>query len=97
MSPVQFLPEARADLQDIHRFTRRHFGRAQADVYVTHISQICSLISDGYPGSRNESATQPGLFSHRVRAHRAFFRRGPDGGLVVVRILHDAMNFEDHL
>ena len=97
MRPVQFLPEARVDLAGIHRFTRRHFGQAQADVYVSLISEMCSLVADGYPGSRNEAATQPGLFSHRVRSHRFFFRWKSGSQIVVVRILHDAMNFEDYL
>jgi toxin ParE1/3/4 len=94
---VQLLPEARIDLAGIHRFTRRHFGARQADKYVAGLWDICRLIEDRHLVGRDEEAVHRGLFSYRVRAHRLFYRWSVEGGLIVVRILHDSMNFKDHL
>ena len=97
MTAVEFRPAARRDLAAIYLFTQHRFGTSQAERYVTAISESCDLVLAGRRRARNEMAMQAGLFSHRSGSHRIYHRRSPDGALIVVRILHGTMNYEDHL
>lgn len=97
MTAIEFRPAARRDLAAIYLFTQHRFGTIQAERYVTAISESCGLVLAGRRQARSEAAMQAGLFSHRSGSHRIYHRRSPDGALIVVRILHEAMNHQDHL
>jgi toxin ParE1/3/4 len=89
-----FRPEAAKDLQDIARYSRLTFGKAQAKRYIRQIEACCLSLSPSR--ARQASRVSAGLWRRSVASHVVFFRMvGSD--VVVVRILHEAMNFEDHL
>jgi plasmid stabilization system protein ParE len=77
LSPIEFLPAARRDLAGIFVFTEDHFGRRQADQYVSLIAERCTDLARGHRRPRNEDAIRPGLFSYRIKAigHFAFAGR----------------------
>lgn len=93
MTPI-FRPEAAKDLQDIARYSRLAFGRAQAKRYIRRIEACCLSLSPAR--ARPANKVSPGLWRRSVASHVVFFRIvGPD--VIVVRILHEAMNHEEHL
>lgn len=91
---------AAADLDDILRWTRREFGAAQVVRYRELLFTALRNLADGPlgPGTRSRDEVSPGLRSMRPRGgrHLILFRL-EDGGVVVTRFLHDAMDLTRHL
>ncbi|BDA86659.1 hypothetical protein Sa4125_42010 [Aureimonas sp. SA4125] len=89
-----FRPEAANDLLEIARYSRRSFGKAQAKRYLRLIEGACGALADGR--GQSAGAISRDLLKRSVASHIIFFRRAEEG-VVVVRILHKAMNHEDYL
>src|SRR5690349_10245236 len=96
MPTIVLRREARLDLDKIDRFSRETFGNEKADVYMSEFTRAFRLISE-YPeiGAAFRSRKVP-LRSYPAGSHRIFYYF--DGRRVVmVRILHTAMNAGRHL
>jgi toxin ParE1/3/4 len=91
MPRVFLRPAARADLQEIARYTERTWGRRQRDLYLTAIDvKLDALAADPKIGASRD-ALRAGYRSSRVGAHIVFYREVPEG-IEVVRILHERMD-----
>jgi toxin ParE1/3/4 len=107
--PVRLSAAAEADFQRILRWTREHFGEAQAPrVYAATLSAALEALAAGptVMGAKPRSDIAKGLFTLHVARHgrkgRHFvmFRVGHDQGrevIEVLRLLHDAMDLPRHL
>jgi toxin ParE1/3/4 len=95
---------AARDIGDIAVWTHNTFGALQAERYADGLSLTIDRLLRGprVAGVRQCSEISPGLFSLRVRVkqrrgrHLIFFRVDRRE-IVIVRILHDAMDFDRHL
>jgi len=106
---VRLGDEAQADFARILKYTADSFGRKQAAVYKTTLTAALAALHDGpeIRGSVARDEIRPGLrtlhVARRGRRGRHFvmFRvvSDPAGGelIEVVRILHDAMDFAQHI
>lgn len=103
--------QARNDLKDILRATTRQFGSAQRRAYEQLIGRAAELIAENptRPGSRPRDDLWPGLRSFRVdlaasrrgaASHVLYYLDGDTASLadtiILVRILHDRMDPEQH-
>ncbi len=91
MARVFLRPGARADLQDIARYTERTWGRRQRDVYLTAIDDKLKALAAHPKIGAPRDAVRVGYRSSRIGAHVIFYREAP-GGIEVVRILHERMD-----
>ena len=83
--------DAKTDLHEINRYTRRKWGAAQADEYRWLIIESFARLMDRPTRGRAQDHLVVGLRRLNVRRHAVFyFVRGDD--LVVARILHQSMD-----
>lgn len=99
---------AEADFQDILRWTVEQFGEAQARAYAQTISDALAALTEGPAaiGVRTRNDIAQGIMTLHVARrrkggrHLAMFRVARDRGrnvIEVLRLLHDAMDFVQHL
>jgi toxin ParE1/3/4 len=93
---LDFTKDAYSDLLDISRFTRRTYGKRQAVRYIEQIEHCCKGLAAGRYRGRPADSISSGLRKQIVESHVVFFRLS-NRDVVIVRILHVAMNHEDHL
>ncbi len=96
MNRLALAPAAQADLDGIWDYTARHWGADQAELYLTAIRDACLDLAKGVRPSRPVDI-RSGYRKLAVGSHVLFFRIADDGGIVVVRILHRAMDVERNL
>jgi toxin ParE1/3/4 len=86
---------AEADLEDIYTYTVDHWSVDQANRYIGELqSAIQELVAGSRAGRRFEALE--GYFSLPVGSHTIIYREG-DTMILVVRILHKAMDAARHL
>lgn len=96
MADIVFQHEASADIERIYRFSLSQFGKATADAYHDGLLEAV-LRLESYPEmGRQEPGIVPPIRSLPFRSHKLYYRF--DGQtILVVRILHQAMNAGSHL
>lgn len=95
MSRVTFSPAAAADIDAIWDYTVSEWGADQADRYTDDIRDICTSLALGEKRGRTVDV-RDGYLKHAVGKHFVFFRLA-DGGIEVIRILHQSMDVGRHL
>jgi len=90
-------PPAREDLKDIGRHTQKVWGRAQRNSYLRDLDRVFSQLATDPTKGRDRSDLRPGLMAAPCNKHMVFFRRDPQGQVVILRILHQRMDFERRL
>ena len=87
---------AQADLDDIRDYSLAEFGPARAIAYLDAVDDAFRRILD-YPdiGSAHPNVHPP-IKSLGCRQHRIFYERGANA-ILIVRVLHKAMDMERHL
>jgi toxin ParE1/3/4 len=102
---VRLSGTAEKDFQDIVQWTREAFGSLQARVYQEILIEALVELAGGpnVPGSIARDEIRPGLRSlHITRGrrrgrHLVIYRVVQPNVIEVVRILHDAMDFAQHV
>ena len=88
---------ARADIKEISRYTQDRWGREQRIRYLEGFSVSLS----GLLASRNIGKPRfefgAGIRISLSGKHIIFFRRDDAGNIEVIRILHQSMDFSQHL
>jgi toxin ParE1/3/4 len=103
MARVIRSPRSKRDIIEVLKYTRERWGAAQAREYAELIKEaLVAIASDPQCGkSRNE--VRPGILAHHISQrgrparHILFYRINATGTVEIVRLLHDAMAFEQHL
>lgn len=102
MARIVRSPLAKRDIVDIIAFTKRRWGADQARTYGALITDALSAIASNPAVGRPRDDIRPGLRSYHVgrrgrpARHVVFYI--VDGGKVqIARVLHDAMDFAQHL
>lgn len=96
MAEIVFHQQASADIESIYRFSLAHVGEAMADEYHGGLYEAVLRLGDYPEMGRQEPGVVPPVRALPFRSHRLYYRF--DGETVlVVRILHHAMNAGAHL
>ena len=88
---------ARRDLLDIGRFTKGKWGKRQRDKYLNQLDDAFKLLARQPDIGRNAEDIKPGYRKFSQGSHLIFYRAGSDSTIVVIRILHNSMDVEQHL
>lgn len=95
VSDVTVSDAAAQDLIEIYVYTQRTFGDAQAERYTRDLYSRFQLLADfpgiGLPALIGTTA----CFCFPTGSHVIYYRRH-DTGILIGRILHGAMNADDH-
>jgi toxin ParE1/3/4 len=89
-------PRAIADLDEIWDYTVKHWGIAQAELYVRQLETAIKSVA-AEPGlGRSWDEIRAGYKKYTAGSHVLFFRR-TSTGIDVVRVLHRHMDSDRHL
>lgn len=97
MTSVYFAPAARYDLVQIWSYTADRWSIEQADAYVGAIHASLYAAATNAPSAYAISDVRPGYWRTKSGHHICFFKRRSQGGIDVVRILHERMDAGSHL
>jgi len=93
---IKLRPRAEDDLTKIHLYTRREWGVSKANAYIREIHQAFLTLANHRTAGRDRSEVRPGLRSFSIGSHVIFYQ-SLSSGVLVVRILHQMMDYERHL
>lgn len=95
--------KAKSDIVEVLRFTKRRWGESQARDYAALIREaLTSIATDPLRGKARDEVLlglralairQPGRPARPI----LFYRVSGSGSVEVIRLLHDAMDFTQHL
>lgn len=88
MTGYALSPAAQADIEEIWDYTAGRWGSAQAERYVLALRDACRELAQGTRLSRDAGDIRPGYRKARAGSHILYFRPMADGGVHVVRVLH---------
>jgi toxin ParE1/3/4 len=103
MTPLTRSPRVKRDIVDVLKYTKERWGKAQARAYGELIREALSAIAAEPRRGRPRDDVRPGILAYHISQrgrparHILFYRIGATGIVEVVRLLHDAMDFEQHL
>ena len=88
--------KADADLDEIYVYSVQSFGETRADTYFLSLSACLQTLADNPRLGRTASWLTQGLLWHQHDRHIIFYM--PEAaGILIVRVLHAAMDFTRHL
>lgn len=87
---------ARADLASIRRYSTRTWGRDQTSKYVDALRDTMKGLVRGTVIARPRDDLRPGILMVASGRHSVFFE-ADDARVLVVRVLHDRMDYRRHL
>jgi toxin ParE1/3/4 len=88
--------EADADIQHIAEISLRQWGLARAEKYILDLHETFEMLVEFPDLGRNASHIRPGYRKTETASHSVFYRKTEDG-VLIVRVLHQRMDFERHL
>jgi toxin ParE1/3/4 len=88
---------ARKDVIEIGRFTTAHWGKRQRDKYLKQLDEAFKLLARQPEIGSNANDIRPSYRKYTQGSHTIFYRPGTDSKIVVIRILHNSMDVEQHL
>lgn len=100
---VRVAAPARADLRAVIAWTRREFGPVQARRYRMAVEAALASLGERGPmlaGSRPAHPSRPELRRFRLSGrgrHALIYREAPARTVIVLRVLHDAMDLARHM
>ena len=96
MAEFSLRPKALTDLDEIWDYTVETWGEEQAERYLRSINESFRKIADNPSLGRSCEGIREGYRKRGVGRHVIFYRT-IDGGVDVVRILHERMDVGRHL
>jgi toxin ParE1/3/4 len=96
-------PRAKRDIVEVLEYTKSRWGLDQARAYGELIREALVAVVNDPSCGRNRDDVRPGILAYHISQrgrparHIVFYRIGAGGAVEIVRLLHDAMDFERHL
>ena len=97
MPEVAFSPLADLDIDEIYEYSLQQFGEQVADRYYTRLFERCDIALRNPGLAKSEDSIVPNLKRISYEAHMIYFVRNSDGGIHVIRILHQSMDPKRHI
>ncbi len=93
----RYSPAARSDLRSIWRYTARNWSISQANEYLAAVGIACEKLGAGDIKGRSAEHYRAGYMKITVGSHFVFYKQAPDGGIDVIRVLHQRMDLSSRL
>jgi toxin ParE1/3/4 len=88
--------KADADVQSIAEESVKRWGLARAEKYILALHETFQRLADFPNIGRDASHIRAGYMRIESASHAVFYRK-TESGVLIVRILHERMDFERHL
>jgi toxin ParE1/3/4 len=96
MRRLEFTPRARRDIQDIWEYSAQRFGDERAEAHIQEIERAAQTIAEDPRRGRPCDEVRQDYRKFSVGSHVLFFREARRA-VVIVRVLHQRMDFEPRL
>lgn len=96
MTQIELTKDAERDLIDIYLYGIEQFGQAQAERYAIALNSRIDFIAANPSMGSDYSAVREGLRRYEHVSHAVYFRPTPSG-ILVLRVLHGAMDPGRHI
>ena len=94
---LEYSLKAVEDLTSIWRYTVKTWSEKQADEYYNKLISVCRLLlSKSTITSKKYEEIMPDLYGLHCGHHIIFYALRPQCGILIVRILHERMDFKRH-
>ncbi len=87
---------ADADIETIAESSVRQWGFARTEAYVLGLHETFGRLAEFPELGRDAGHIRPGYRVMEAASHSVFYRR-TDDGVLIMRVLHQHMDFERHL
>ena len=88
---------AKSDICEIANYTEKRWSEEQAEKYVRMIFVVCRELANKPLVGRSYDEYRPGLKGCLCGKHIIFYRELSGGKIRVIRVLHEMMDFPQHL
>jgi toxin ParE1/3/4 len=96
MPEYRLSPAAGRDLADIWRYTKKQWGKEQANRYILALKTMCADLAEAPQQAQLCAYIRPG-YRRRSMEHHIIYFKTTRYGIAVVRILHQRMDAMRHL
>lgn len=96
MAKVEITESADRDLTDIYLYTHSEFGERQADRYLANLDDCFQRLAKRPLSARSAEHLRAGYRRFEHGSHIIFFIQ-IEGGIRIVRVLHQRMDVKRHL
>jgi toxin ParE1/3/4 len=96
MADYTLSKQAAADFRAIARDSLQKWGEARTDSYLRSLFETARRLADFPELGRETAHVRPGLSRMASGSHVIFYRKQKDG-VLILRILHERMDFLQHL
>jgi toxin ParE1/3/4 len=93
---LEFTPKARRDIQGIWDYSCERFGFEKAEAYLRELQRAAETVAEDPRRGLACDNIRSGYRKLSVGSHVLFFRAS-GSRIVIVRVLHQRMDFERHL
>lgn len=103
MANVIRSPQAKDDIKRILQYTIENWGEVQGWEYSALIEEALEIVGLDPKCGRPVNSGRQGILRYHLKQagrnarHIVFYRMGVDGTVEIIRLLHDAMDFNRHL
>jgi toxin ParE1/3/4 len=88
---------AKSDLREIGRFTQQRWGRKSRIEYLARVESACSRLAANPSLGRIRDELPQGVSSFPVGRHLIIYRVEDAGPVVIIRVLHQSMDYQKNL
>jgi toxin ParE1/3/4 len=93
---IEFTPKAQRDIEQIWDYSFERFGFEKAEAYLRELQRAAETVAEDPRRGLACDNIRSGYRKFPARSHILFFRAS-ESRIVIVRILHQRMDFERHL
>src|SRR5690242_3405887 len=90
-------PRAQADLDEIWDYTADRWSFDQAEIYIRQLWKAIETVADRPTLGKECAEVRRGYRKYAAGSHVLLYRLIPSGGIDIVRILHERMDYERHI
>lgn len=96
MSHFKLTPAAINDLREVAQYTEGQWGKEKRNEYLAALDRRFVWLADNPQLGKNRDEVRPGLYSYPEGSHVIFYR-SVESQLQIIGILHQNMDFKQHL
>lgn len=89
-------PKAESDLENIYVYSHKEFGLSKAEQYIHDLSVAFQQLADDPDPGRDMSLIRKGVKVYPVNSYLVFFKQ-TSFGIIIIRVLHQSMDYSSHL